>query len=40
MNNIGNIVANIPVFVELGLLHTDFAKAEFIDICVDTIATI
>jgi len=35
----GNIVVKIPILVELGLLHTDFAKAEFIDIWVDTMAT-
>ena len=38
INTIGNIVAKIPTLVEFGLLHTDFAKAAFIDTCVDIIA--
>jgi hypothetical protein len=38
INNIGKMVAKIPVFMALGLLHTDFAKAVFIDICIETIA--
>ena len=29
----------MPVFIAFGLLHTDFAKAVFMDICVDTTAT-
>jgi hypothetical protein len=33
------MVVRIPILVEFGLLHTDFAKAAFIDICVDNIAT-
>jgi hypothetical protein len=32
------MVVNIPVFVAFGLLHTDFAKEAFMDICVDKIA--
>jgi hypothetical protein len=35
----GNIVAKIPTLVEFGLLHTDFAKAAFIETCVDIMAT-
>jgi len=38
INNIGNIVVKIPIFVEFGLLQTDFAKEAFMDICVDKIA--
>jgi hypothetical protein len=38
INNIGKMVVNIPVFVAFGLLHTDFAKEAFMDICVDKIA--
>ena len=40
INNIGKMVAKMPVFIAFGLLHTDFAKAVFMDICVDTTATI
>jgi hypothetical protein len=32
------MVVKIPVFVAFGLLHTDFAKEAFMDICVDRIA--
>jgi hypothetical protein len=39
INNMGNIVAKIPTLVEFGLLHTDFAKAAFIETCVDIMAT-